>query len=431
MRSSISPEEVLSQLEILGTRLGLETSRRLLTVMGSPHLRLSVVLVAGTNGKGSVAALLASMASAAGYRTGLFTSPHLESVTERLKIDGRSIDREELGSFLDEITRRSLLEVGAPATYFEALFIAACRWFAAEQIDLVILEVGLGGRLDATNVTEPVLSVITEIDLEHRAQLGETIAEIAREKAGILRPHRPVVVGARNREALDSLRAAAREVGAEWVQATERIEVVDRAESSDWSRRLRLHSTEAMYDARLRLAGRHQEENLVTAVAAAEHLRRLGWSRLDRSAIERGITACVWPGRLERIDLPQGRKVVLDAAHNPHAARQLSRFLAQRLPGYSLVFGVLDDKDAGEMLPPLSALAQSVILTRPDSTRSRDPHELVQWSDCPDTTVVESPKKALGRALKTGLPVVVCGSIYLIGEARGQLRRTFGLPLAF
>jgi len=430
MQNRSSAEKALSRLELFGTRLGLETASTVLAAMGDPHLCFSSVLVAGTNGKGSVAALLSAIGSAAGYRTGLFTSPHLESVSERIKIDGRSIDEGRLGDLLQEITDHSEAVSDAPATYFESLFIAASRWFAEQQAELVMLEVGLGGRLDATNVADPVLSVVTEIALEHRNELGDTTAAIAREKAGVFRTRRPVVIGALDASGVAELKRSAAETGALWHWVPELAKVVESVEEQDWSRRLRVRTGSCEYDLHLRLAGRHQEQNLLSAIVAAELLAESGWEGIDRAAVEAGVETCTWPGRLERVEIPGAGLVVLDAAHNPSAARALESFLEQHLPKYCLLFGVLEDKEVGEMLPTLSARASSVILTRPASSRSRDPHELERWATAAgEVVVVEDREEALSAALEGGAPVVVSGSIYLVGEVRRSLRRRFGRPL--
>ena len=211
---AIRTQEILGRLEALGIRLGLESMRGLLAALGSPQLRFPAVLVAGSNGKGSTAALLAAMAGAAGYRTGLYTSPHLETVEERLRIDGRAVGGERLGELLEEVVACAERRLGHSPTYFEAVTAAAFLWFAAERVDLAVVEVGLGGRLDATNVCEPVLSLITSISLEHRELLGDTLAAIAREKAGILRAGRPALSWVEDREAAGALREVAAGLGA-------------------------------------------------------------------------------------------------------------------------------------------------------------------------------------------------------------------------
>ena len=286
MTTRSSADRILSRLELFGTRLGLETTRSVLSALGDPHRTFSSVLVAGTNGKGSVAAMLAGIGTAAEYATGLFTSPHLETVNERIKLDGRSIEEPRLGELLETISETAQRVTGSPATYFESLLIASCCWFAQQEADLVIFEVGLGGRLDATNVNDPVLSVITEIALEHQEQLGDSIESIAREKAGIMRRGRPVVVGSRQRAALDQLELSASETGAIWHWASAGAEIGASREEPDWSQSMTVTTTGDQYKIRLLLAGEHQAQNLLTAVVAAEELAAAGWERIDRAAIE-------------------------------------------------------------------------------------------------------------------------------------------------
>src|SRR5262245_1693249 len=211
----MTPDAILSRLETLGIKLGLDRSRTLLTALGEPQRRFPSVLVAGTNGKGSTAALTAAMTNAAGYRTGLYTSPHLEKVEERLRIDGCMIASDRFAAILADLVTLAERETGSPPTYFEAVTLAAFRWFAEERVDLAIVEVGLGGRLDATNLADPILSLITPIGFDHREYLGDTLAAIAREKAGILRSGRPAFAWVEESEATESLRATAAEIKAD------------------------------------------------------------------------------------------------------------------------------------------------------------------------------------------------------------------------
>ncbi|MDH3255205.1 MAG: bifunctional folylpolyglutamate synthase/dihydrofolate synthase [Acidobacteriota bacterium] len=429
MQDSHPAEVMLSKLELFGMRLGLETTRKLLLECGDPQSRFATVLVGGTNGKGSVAAMLAATCSAAGYRTGLFTSPHLEVVTERLRVDGEPIGMDRLGVHLKTIVDLSKTMTGSPATYFESLFVSACLWFAQQECEVAVLEVGLGGRLDATNACEPAVSVITQIALEHQIHLGNSLASIAREKAGIMRHGRPVVVGERGSEARHDLEEQARRIGADWHWAPEEARILDRLDDSEWSRRLRLSSGWGDLVLRFELPGRHQESNLVTAVAAAEVLSRQGWGAIDASAFVSGVEKCRWPGRLERVELPNGAGlVVLDAAHNPSAARALAEFVRARMPEYVLLFGVLEDKEVAEMLPSLAAGASAVVLTRPTSSRGRSPEELEHLVPRDLAISAAAPGAALTRALEHRKPVLVCGSIYLVGEVRGELRRRFEVP---
>ncbi len=418
-----APDVILARLEALGIKLGLERSRTLLTALGEPQRRFPSVLVAGTNGKGSTAALTAAMAGAAGYRTGLYTSPHLEQVEERLRIGGRMIASDRFAELLADLVALAERETGSPPTYFEAVTLAAFRWFAEERVDLAIVEVGLGGRLDATNLCDPVLSLITPIGFDHREYLGDTLAAIAREKAGILRPGKPALAWVEEPEAAESLRAAAAEIGADLRFASEGVEV-EGTEFQGWTgQRVRLATPLRHYDLHLALLGDHQAKNLGLAVGAAETLAEVGFERIDPRAIAEGAAACRWPGRLEPIELPDGRRVLLDAAHNAAGAAVLAEFLDRLGRPVDLLFGVLADKDYGEMLSLLSPRARRIVLTAPPSPRAKDPAELAALLGEREGVFVEpDPGQALERALALGGEVlVVCGSIYLVGEIRKRL----------
>ena len=416
------PDVILARLEALGIRLGLERLRALLTALGDPQRRFPSVLVAGSNGKGSTSALLAAMAEAAGYRVGHYTSPHLESVEERIRIDGRAIERARLAGLIERVIAAAEADGGELPTYFEALTAAAFLAFAEDAVELAVLEVGMGGRLDATNVVEPVLSVITPISLEHREHLGDTLTAIAREKAGVLRPQRPAVAWVEEPEAEAALVAVAAEIGADLALADRQVRIAS-IESLGWvGQQVRLMTARERYDLRLALLGRHQARNLALAVAAAKALRELGFPNLNSAAIAEGAAVCRWPGRLELIELPDGRRVLLDAAHNPASVATLVAFLDELGEPFDLLFGVLGDKQVDEMLPPLAERARRVVLTQPTSPRARPAAELAQLlTDRPHVHVEPDPERALNLALPSPL-LVACGSIVLVGELRTILR---------
>ena len=421
-------EALLRPLELFGVRLGLERVRHLLAALGSPHLAVPAVLVAGTNGKGSTAALLAAMCRAAGYRTGLYTSPHLEAVTERLAVDGRAIDDGALAGHLEEILART--DSDGPPTYFEALTVAAFRHFLTAGVEIAVLEVGLGGRLDATNVAEPVLSLITSIARDHAEHLGAGLAAVAGEKAGILRRGAPAIAWTEDGEVEAVLRDRAREVGSELICAPQRVRMVPSAGGGGVPQRVSLRTGgDRVYDLELHLAGRHQLRNLAVAVLAAEVLAGRGWHRLDAAAIAGGARSCRWPGRLEAVDLPDGRRVILDGAHNPAAVAAVADFVRRLPEPPDLLFGAMGDKAVGEMLPALAAVTGRVVLTRPSGRRAADPRELRPLVAGRPVVIEPDPGRALDEALagcEHGL--LVCGSIYLVGEVRGILRRRFGVP---
>ena len=418
---------LLERIDSSAMRLGLEAPRRLLGELGEPQKRYPTVLIAGTNGKGSTAAWLAAMAVAAGYKTGLYTSPHLEELNERVRIDGRAVSGKELGDWLLAAGAAAETALGGLPTYFELLTAAAFRGFAASGVDLAVLEVGMGGRLDATNVAEPVLSVITEVAIDHERHLGSSRAEIAAEKAGILRGGRPLIAGCSHAEARAAVRRAAMSAGAELLDATTAASWRQPEDDADG---LELTTRRGIYRLRPSLAGAHQAQNLALAVLAAEELRARGWSCLDSRAIAAGAERCRWPGRLETVDLPgtSGRQVLLDVAHNPDAADKLAVHLAALGRPYDLLYGTLADKRSERILPRLAAPARRVVLTRPTGERGREPRELLPLVR--GGAIVE-PRlgRAVQQALEGGSPlVVICGSFYLVGEARTLLTRRFGSP---
>jgi dihydrofolate synthase / folylpolyglutamate synthase len=426
--------------------------RGLLAALDDPQLRFPAVLVAGSNGKGSTAALLAAMAAAAGYRTGLYTSPHLEEVEERLRLGGRAVAGARLGELLAEVVSCAERRVGHTPTYFEALTAAAFLWFAAERVDLAVVEVGMGGRLDATNLCEPVLSLIASISLEHREVLGDTLAQIAREKAGILRPGRPALSWVEEPEAAGALREAAAALGADLHAAEREVTIVAREPRGWEGQTVTLLTPAGRRRLPIRLLGRHQAHNLALAMRAAELLAGLGFpaltaapaSEVAAGAIAAGAAACRWPGRVEVVELPGGRRALLDAAHNAEGTAALADFLdeaRERAGTVDLIFGALGDKDAGEMLAHLAPRVRRLVLTTAPSPRARPAAELaalVPGSAAkpggaePAAALVEpEPAAALARALELGAEtVVICGSLFLVGELRRQLRERFGVPAA-
>ena len=433
---ALPPEaaEALARLELFGINFGLERTARLLAELGEPQRGLPAVLVAGTNGKGSVAALLEAIAREAGYRTGLYTSPHLEEVEERLQIGGRAVAGERLGARVLAAIAAAERVLDGPPTYFEALTAAAFAELADAGVELAVLEVGLGGRLDATNLADPMLSLITPIALEHRAWLGDTAAAIAREKAGILRRGRPAIAWGGDREADEALAAAAAEIGAE-LTFGERTAAIERVEPLGWQGQRLILDTRARHELVTPLLGAHQATNVAHAVLAAEALAGRGLPRIDAAAIARGVSRVRWPGRLEPVNLPPGagpRRVLLDAGHNPHAAAAVAAFLdvlAARGEGpVDLLLGLLADKQAEAIVPPLAARTRRVTLTLPPHSRGRDPRDLLPLA--PGATIESDLPTALDHALAAAPDtLLVTGSFYLVGATRRYLRERFGVPV--
>ncbi|RMH22622.1 MAG: bifunctional folylpolyglutamate synthase/dihydrofolate synthase [Acidobacteria bacterium] len=419
-----TPADATAQLAALaprGIRPGLDVLRAVLAALGQDPQALPAVLVAGTNGKGSTAALLAAMAKAAGYRTGLYTSPPLGGPAEQIAVDGRPIEQPALAELLAQVT--AVAEAVRPGmlTAFEALTAAAFRHFAAAAVDLAVLEVGMGGELDATNVAAPRLAVITSVALDHRDFLGPTTADVARHKAGILRRRRPAVAGWLGADAEAVVRRAARELDAPLIVAPDAVRRLERREVGRGRQRVELATAAGAYGLELPLAGAHQARNLALAVLAAEALRDAGFAGLDAAAIARGSAACRWPGRLET-RTAGGRELILDAAHNPAAADALAAYLEELGKPVDLLFGAFRDKDAGAMLARLAPRARRIVLTAPPGPRAWDAAAWAARHPGIATAVEPDLRDALEALLMPGEPpLVVCGSLALVGAIRSML----------
>jgi dihydrofolate synthase / folylpolyglutamate synthase len=385
---------------------------------------VACVLVAGTNGKGSTAATLASIASAAGLKAGLYTSPHLVDVTERVRLCGLDVQPGELDGALAEVFAAADAAPALPLTYFEALTAAAFVLFAGRRLDLAVLEVGLGGRLDATNVAPALVSLVTSIGLDHTEDLGPTLTAIAREKAGVFRKGRPALGRATDAAAREVLAQAARAAGANWHAAEEELALSD-VETDLAGTRFRLRTPEGEHRLATPLPGLHQAWNAALAVRAAELLAG-DLPGLTASAFAPGVAAVRWPGRLERL-VVRGHPVLLDGCHNPEGAAALAQFLKDtRLSGrVDLVFGAMADKDVEAMARALFPQARSVQLVPAGSARGADPEDLARRvgatpsGPVPEASLESALSRLLGRP--GSQPIIVAGSLYLVGEARRLL----------
>ena len=408
------PIEYLSSLKGIGIRLGLEPVTRLLRRLGSPQNRFKAVLVGGTNGKGSIAALTACVLTRGGYRVGLYTSPHLVDFTERIRVDGKAISGRDLRSLIGEV--RDL--VREDVTYFEFTTALAFLHFFRAGVDIAVLEVGLGGRLDATNVVNPEVAVISNISLEHRAYLGRRLTDIAREKGGIIKPGGLVVTAARQRVVVETLEAICRKQRARIFRVGRDIRV-----RSCGGRTFSYFGIERNFpDLHLDLRGGHQVINAACALGAVELLGRRGLY-VDGQSIRDGLAGCPWAGRMEV--LRERPMVVVDGAHNPAGASVLRKALEENFSfrRLILVFGVLADKDYRRMLRRLVPLADHIILTKPREERALQPEIPARWvrTTGRKAEVIEDSGKALERALRlAGEKDLVCitGSLYLVGETR-------------
>lgn len=422
----------LERLEHFGIKLGLDNIRTLLDALGRPQDRFASVLVAGTNGKGSVSAMLARILKEQGVRAGLYTSPHLVRVEERVRVDGTEIAPRDFNRRLEEVRgaiERLIAAGGLPgeATYFEVMTALALRHFARAGVEVAILEVGLGGRFDATNAVDPALSVITTISRDHVEHLGESPAAIAFEKAGILRPGVPVVCGVKSRAAAAVIRERALELGAPYVPVFGPGTAFAAERSGGGFRfRYRRPGDRAEWVLRPSLAGRHQGENAATAVTAALMLGRIR-RPISRRAILRGISGADWPGRLEVVS--RRPLVILDGAHNAEGALSLAGYVREVLKRpVVLVFGVMRDKDVRRMAGILFPLARRIVATRVPRERSAAPEDIVAAAPRFRDRIAVSPDPRtawrLARAeAGPGEPILVAGSLFLVGEFKRFLPR--------
>jgi dihydrofolate synthase / folylpolyglutamate synthase len=424
------PVEFLFSLERLGMKFGLDNMRALCEALGHPERRLQPVLIAGTNGKGSVTAMVAATLRAAGHRTARYTSPHLVRLEERFVIDGREVEPGRLRASAARVQAAALSLVSDgtlefPPTFFECTTAVAFDLFREAGVELAVLEVGLGGRLDATNVVTPIVSAITSIAKDHEALLGSTLASIAREKAGVMRPGVPVVCGALPPEARAVIASESARVGAPLVDAASDVEMVVMAEADRITVDVRT-ADRTLPSVTVGLRGRHQLDNAAVAVALLDVLHRQG-HRMPDAALRRGIEDPGWPGRLERFRFG-GRDVLLDAAHNPAGALALAAHLGRLgWTGVTLVFGAMADKDVAGMLAPLLPLCAQLICVTPPSPRAMPAADLARAARAEAgrglrVDITPDPADALRDAVTAAAPIVVAGSIFLVGPVRDILR---------
>jgi dihydrofolate synthase / folylpolyglutamate synthase len=411
--------------------------RVLLAALDNPERRFPSVLIAGTNGKGSTAATLASILQASGSRTGLYTSPHLVRINERIRIDGQAISDSEFATLHDLVDRAAERLVGQGEvpwhpSFFEMLTAIAFEHFARRKVEIAVLEVGMGGRLDATNVVEPRVSVITDISLDHQKFLGDTVTEIAAEKAGIIRPEGVVVTLPQQPQANDVIGNKILELGARAVNAVPYVPPVSPA-SSEYRASSAAGTPVSRYPLQVMgepitvetpLLGRHQLRNVALAIAAAEELTRRGFP-ITAASIERGIRETHWAGRFQIMPATASApEYVFDVAHNPAGAWALRSTLSAGYPDRALtfVFGAMRDKAIREMAEILFPLADRVIATRADNPRSASPEEIRAAASRTSSLIEEAGDVAAAIALantpvRPDTVVVITGSIYIVGEA--------------
>ncbi|WP_158752347.1 folylpolyglutamate synthase/dihydrofolate synthase family protein [Acidobacterium sp. S8] len=412
----------------------LEHMRVLAAALGDPQKKFPSVLIAGTNGKGSTSATLASILQAAGYRTGLYTSPHLARVNERIRINGADIDDDDFARFYFQVddTARRLVDAGelpAPPSFFESITAVAFVAFAEVNVDIAILEVGMGGRLDATNIVEPLVSVITDISLDHTEWLGPTITDIAREKAGILRQNGVMVTLPQHPEANYAIGDVAVTLDVQGVNAAEYIPSRTTQPESEGNR-YSLQVLGEMIEIDSPLTGQHQQRNLALAIATAIEIRNRNSYKINAEDIARGIRETRWAGRMERFAATNGATILLDVGHNPAGAWALRAMLAgmESQSPKTLIFGCLRDKAIAEITQILFPLFDHVLLTPVDSPRSATMDELIAASVATGASfeACADAKRALKRAEAitpaNGL-IVGTGSVYLVGKLRAELAK--------
>jgi dihydrofolate synthase/folylpolyglutamate synthase len=418
--------------------------RVLLAALGHPEKRFPAVLIAGTNGKGSTAATLAAILEASGLKTGLYTSPHLVRINERIRLNGHAIGDDDFAMLHDVVDRtaeRLVAEGDLPwhPSFFEMLTAMAFEYFANSRPDMVVLEVGMGGRLDATNVVEPRLSIITDVSLDHQKYLGETIAEIAREKAGIIRQGGVVVTLPQLAEANDVIGNAILDAGARAVNAVPYVPPISPGSASSLSATEKPTGIRNRYPLEVMgrrimvespLVGRHQLRNLALAIAAAEELHKQGMAQITPETIAQGIRQTRWPGRFQVIPAEGGNpEYVLDVAHNPAGAWALRSTLSayddsETGREITMIFGAMRDKAIREIGEILFPIASRVILTSANNPRAATAEEIreaaARVAAGTDLQEAEDVAAALAKAKKlagSNALVVITGSIYIVGEA--------------
>lgn len=408
--------EYLYGLQRFGMKLGLDNIRALLANLDEPHSALPCVHVAGTNGKGSVCAFLAEILHLSGLKVGLYTSPHLHCFTERIRIDGQPVSRAYMAALATEIRRAG---EGIPVTFFEAATAMALLAFRQQGVAVAVVETGLGGRLDATNVIQPVLTLITPVSHDHQEHLGESLVEIAAEKAGIFKPGIPVVVGRQAPEVTGVLLDAADRCSASVCLAGRDYRW--QGGHADFSLSWQGQTLSGM---KCRLAGEHQLDNLAQALAGALTLQTLGWP-VTAQAMQRSGETTAWPGRLEWWTGPH--ELLLDASHNAAGIASLANYLKARgCDRLSFLVGLSRGRNPDEVLKPLAGIAASLSAVPVPVGETVDPSALVDWAGRHGIASREYPSPQAGldaslADLRQGQPLIVCGSLFLVAAIREML----------
>jgi len=414
--------DYLLRLEMFGMKLGLDNISRILSFLNNPHKSYPTIHIAGTNGKGSTAAIMESILANSGYRIGLYTSPHLVEFRERIRINGRFIDQKYVTDFFTDVEEK--FEAINP-TFFEAVTALAFAYFRDEKVDLAIIETGLGGRFDATNVITPVASVITNIEKEHTKHLGREISQIAFEKAGIIKSGVPVITAVGHLDASRIIRQTCKQRKSNLISVFDETQWViqninDRNTEMDIFTR-----SQKYFNLRLMLPGRHQLENAICGIVAAEQAEPLNIKLTPTGAVL-GFRDVKWPGRLQKIG--KDPEIILDVGHNPAAMKRLYEYFKEFYSNRNIiaVFGILADKDSNLMLAELGRFADVMIITKPMTDRAADPEKLARQAShlTSNFQIIPHVRDAVKTAIEHAKPddvILITGSHYTVGEAMSQL----------
>ena len=412
--------EYVYSLESFGIKLGLERIKFLLKKLGNPEKKMKMLHVAGTNGKGSVCAMLGSIVGEK-YRVGVYTSPNLVDVRERITINGRMISKNDFSRIMTKVKKINVPSCFGHPTFFETLTAVALKYFCEKNIDFAVLEVGLGGRLDATNVVKPLVSVITNVSMEHENILGSSLKKIANEKAGIIKKKVPVVTSAENKKVLGVIKKVCRMKKCKLVDVSRMR--IERVEHNLDGQTFNIRTGKHVYsNLRIPLLGKHQLVNVATALSAVELL-----NVFSENNVRKGLSKTSWPGRLEIIC--KNPLIVVDGAHNPDGMKKLKSAVMEyfNYDKLILVLGILSDKNIKKMVKIVSPLPDRIVITKPDTERAADPKTIKNEAEKYIRTVVvkDNVKSALDYAksiAKKNDMILVTGSLYTVGDVKKAIK---------
>ena len=410
--------DYLNSLGLHKVKPGLDRIKALLKALGNPQDKVPGIIIAGTNGKGSVAAAISSILSAQGYKAGLYTSPHLINITERIKISDLQISESELSSIILEIKETAEKSLSETPSYFEVITAAAFLYFARQKVDFNVLEVGMGGRWDATNVITPLLSLITNITLEHTEYLGETIAQIAAEKACIIKPSVPVVTSAVD-EALEVIVKNSKELGSPiFIYGREFLTIGNNTDNFCYE-----GISCNMENLNSNLKGSYQLNNMAIAIAAIETLENSHHVTIAEQSIRDGLSNIKWGGRFEIAR--ESPPLILDSAHNPGAAKLLAESIEHSYPDtqFTFLIGMLDDKGHDEFFRQVSRVADKLIITKVPSERTANIDQLLSIANeyIKNIEIIEDYETAYSKLLESNKPSCITGSLYLVGAIKNLI----------